>query len=144
VVRNGVQVKKTGLDELGTPTEEAQTYWQKSWVDRQTLRRNVYQRRENDVTKESNRVSVSRAVHALVERELLDALFPATGVIEDGAMRLCQYGHPSGIGKGRIGDSDSSRTYSLVTLSNKGEKKVRSLRTTERNDWEGEIRGDRH
>jgi len=138
-VRNGVQIKKTGRpDDLGKPLEESETVWQRSWVDRRTLKRAVYERRNGNVTEQSNRVSVSRAVHRLVEMELLDAKFAATAVIEDGSMQLHSYGEP-GIGSPNIGDEDKSPTYSLVRVSNKGKKLIESLRTHERNGWEQEI-----
>lgn len=141
VVRNGVRLVRTNLDDIDKPIEDAKTTWERGWIGRQWLRENVYERRDGDVTEASNRVSVSRAVHRLVDLELLDAKFLATGIIEDGSMRLDSYGEPDITGS--EGLDANSPTYTLVRLSNKGEKLVRSLRTGERNGWEDEIMGDR-
>jgi hypothetical protein len=141
-VRNGVQVKRAAVDRdaIGKPLSEVKTVWQKRWVGRPQLNGGVYERRENDVTKASNRVSVSRAVHALVERELLDAQYVATAVIEDGAERIAHHGEPSVTGS-TADENGTAPTYSLLRLSNKGEKLVRELRSRERNVWSPEIRG---
>jgi hypothetical protein len=136
VVRNGVTVKRTGIDDIGTDLDEADTFWQNSWVARGELKRGVYQRRENDVTKASNRVSVSRATHALVERELLDAKYAATAVVEDGVKKLAHPGNPSSVDQ-----HGKTPTYTYVRLSNKGERLVKKLRSSERNTWQPEVRG---
>jgi len=143
-VRNGVKIKKTGAPgDLGKSLEKSETFWDRRWIARAELKRQVYNRRKSDVTKASNRVSVSRAVHALVERELLDAKFVATGAVVDGSVQLHSYGEP-GIGDPDIGDEDKTPTYSLVRVSNEGKKLARSLRSVERNNgWAEEIRADR-
>jgi hypothetical protein len=141
VVRNGVRLKRAGAPEdLGKSFEEAEKVWDRGWVDRKQLKRDVYDHRDADVTEASNRVSVSRAVHRLVEYELLDGKFAATAVVVDGVMELHSYGDP-GLGAPDIHDSDKSPTYSAVRVSNKGKRFVRSLRSRERNDvWDEAIR----
>ena len=138
VVRNGVDIKRTGLGDPLADLDEADTYWQKGWVDRPTLKRGVYNRRENDVSKASNRVAVSRATHALVEKELLDAKYVATAVVEDGVERLAHAGEPSILDND---GSDTAPTYTYVRLSNSGESLVKELRSRERNVWQAEVRG---
>ena len=137
VVRNGVDVKRTGLGDIGADLDEADTFWQKRWVDRKEVKRGVYERRENDVTKASNRVSVSRATHALVEKELLDAKYVATAVVEDGVEKLAHAGEPFS----NHDESDTAPTYTYVRLSNSGESLVKELRSRERNVWQPEVRG---
>ena len=137
VVRNGVVVKRTGLGDPGADLDEADTFWQKRWVGRGEVKRGVYERRENDVTKASNRVAVSRATHALVEKELLDAKYVATAVVEDGVEKLAHAGEPLS----NHDESDTAPTYTYVRLSNKGESVVRELRSRERNVWQPEVRG---
>jgi len=138
-VRNGVRLKRTGAPgDLGKPLEEAETVWDRGWVYRRELKQDVYDRRDGDVTEESNRVSVSRAVHRLVEYELLDGKFAATAVVADGVMELQSYG--TGPDARSIHDSDNSPSYTAVRVSNKGERLVNSLRSGERNDvWEEAI-----
>ena len=138
VVRNGVDVKRTGLGDPGADLDEVDTVWQKRWVARGEVKRGVYERRENDVTKASNRVSVSRATHALVEKELLDAKYTATAVIQDGVERVAHAGEPSALDND---GSDTAPTYTYVRLSNSGESLVKELRSRERNVWQPEVRG---
>jgi len=140
-VRNGVRLIKTGAPgDNGKSLEEAETTWDRRWVDRRDLKWDVYERRDADVTEASNRVSVSRAIRRLVEYELLDAKFSATAVIEDGTMRVHSYGAP-GHGEPEIADPDKSPTYSLLRVSNKGKRLIQSLRSGERNDvWDEAIR----
>ena len=138
VVRNGVDVKRTGLGDIGADLDEADTFWQKRWVARGEVKRGVYERRENDVTKASNRVSVSRATHALVEKELLDAKYVATAVVEDGVEKLAHAGEPLS----NNDESDTAPTYTYVRLSNRGESLVEELRSRDRNVWQPEVRGE--
>ena len=135
VVRNGVLLKRTGLGDISADLEIGDTFWQKRWVARRELKRGVYERRENEVTKASNRVAVSRATHALVEKELLDAKYVATAVVEDGVEKLAHAGEPLSNNDG----NDTAPTYTYVRLSNRGENVVRELRSRDRNVWKPEV-----